>query len=94
MSTYEIMTIAKVSLGEDGARKVGNAVKDQVTTLGGKVLNSDFWGKRKTAYPLEKDTEAFYEVSTFELDSSKISKMKTKLNLIEGLTRYLITAQK
>lgn len=93
MAIYELMTIAKVSLGEDGARKVSNDVKDLISSLNGKVLNSDFWGKRKLAYEIKHDTEAFYEVMTFDSDGSVLSKLKSKMNLLEGLVRYLITAK-
>ncbi len=94
MQKYEIMTIASVSLGETGATKVTNEVKDLISHSGGKVLNSDNWGKRKFAYQIGQDTEGYYEVISFELDKSKVEKLKPKLNLVEGLVRYLITAQK
>lgn len=93
MQKYEIMTIAAVSLGETGATKVTNDVKDLISANGGKVLNSDSWGKRKFAYQIGQDTEGYYDVISFELDKSKVEKLKPKLNLVEGLVRYLVSAQ-
>ena len=86
------MTIANISLGEDGARDVSNKIKDMISGLKGKVLNSDFWGKKKFAYEINKMYEGFYEVIEFEVEPKELDEFKKQLNLQEGLLRYLITA--
>lgn len=92
MKQYEIMTITKVGLGEDGARSVSNNVKDLITANKGKVLDSDFWGKRAFSYEINHETEGFYEVINFEVDPGHIPEIKTKLNILDGLIRYLVTS--
>jgi small subunit ribosomal protein S6 len=92
MKQYEIMTITNINLGEDGARDVSNKIKDLVTSMKGKVMDSDLWGKRSLAYEINKQTEGYYEIITFEIDSKKVNSIKQKLNLDDGLVRYLITA--
>lgn len=92
MKKYELMTIMKLSLGEDKARDVSNSIKDSISGLKGKILNSDFWGKRKFAYEINHDAEGFYEVIEFEVAPAAVSELKNKLNLQDGLVRYLITA--
>jgi len=82
----------KLSLGEDKAREVSNSIKDEISKLKGKIINSDFWGKRKFAYEINRDTEGFYEVVQFEVEPQSVSELKNKLNLQDGLVRYLITA--
>lgn len=91
MKKYEIMTITNIDLGEDGARDLSNELKDTISSLKGKVLDSDFWGKRKFAYKIKNKTEGFYEVIDFELEPSELEAFKKKLNLQEQLVRYLIT---
>ena len=92
MKKYEIMTICDLSLGEDGARDISNKVKDLISTGKGKVLDSDFWGKRTFSYEINHQKEGYYEVINFELDQKSLAEFKQKLNLINGLVRYLITA--
>ena len=92
MKKYELMTIMKLSLGEDKAREVSNSIKDLISKLKGKIINSDFWGKRKFAYEINRDTEGFYEVIQFEISPTEVQEFKNKLNLQDGLVRYLITA--
>lgn len=91
MKKYELMTITNINLGEDGARDLSNDIKDIISSLKGKVLDSDFWGKRKFAYKIKGQTEGFYEVIEFEIVPSELNVFKKKLNLQEQLVRYLIT---
>jgi small subunit ribosomal protein S6 len=93
MRNYEIMTITKKSLGEEGFSLVSGLIKETIEKNGGNITNSYDWGKRKFAYKMDNDTEGFYEVLNFDLNPAKLSAVKTKLSLIEGLVRYLITAQ-
>ncbi len=92
MAKYELMTITQTSLGEDGARKISNTIKDLITANKGKILDTDVWGKRTFAYEIKNETEGYYEIIYFELDTGNMSKLKQKLNLLNGLVRYLITA--
>ena len=89
---YELITIAKISLGEEGAQNLSNTIKDELTSQKAKIINSDFWGKRKFAYEIKHDSEGFYEVIEFELSSEKVDALKGKLNFMEDLVRYLVTA--
>jgi small subunit ribosomal protein S6 len=93
MKQYELMTIYKNEVGDDGAKDLSKKVQDTVTSLSGKVVKNDFWGKRKFAYEIKHNKEGYYDVFALETeDSSFAEKLKGKLNLLNGLVRYLITA--
>lgn len=93
MNTYELMTMVHGSKGEENAKKISQDIQKQITSLGGKLVNENFWGKRKLAYKIKLELEAFYDVMEFEMNSSDISKFKSNLNLMDSLIRYLITAK-
>ena len=93
MKQYEIMNIYKLELGEEGAKELSSKVQENIDSNGGKVTASNFWGKRKFAYEKKKQREGFYEVINFEMDPLKLKKFETKLKLMNGVFRYLITAQ-
>jgi small subunit ribosomal protein S6 len=93
LNSYEIMTIADVALGEGGAKDLSTKIGGEITALGGKVLGTKFWGKRKFAYEIKHATEGYYDVIEFELDGSAVDKLRSKLNLMEGLVRYLISSR-
>lgn len=93
MKQYEIMTIYKADLDEQGAKDLSSKVQETITTAGGKVLSSNFWGKRRFAYEIKHQKEGYYDVINFEIDLSKLKKFESKLGLMTGIVRYLITAQ-
>lgn len=93
MKKYELMTIIKASLNEEDAGKVAKSVKDLISSLNGNVVDTLVWGKRKFSYKINNEKEGFYEVTQFEVDPQNMPKFKGKLNLIDGLVRYLILAQ-
>lgn len=91
---YEIMTIYKAALGDQGSKDLSSKLQEMITSFGGKVLEQNFWGRRKLSYEIKHDTEGYYDVIVFELEPSAVTKFKGKLNLLSGLVRYLVTAQK
>lgn len=93
MKQYELMTIYKISLGEESAKKISSNIAALVVSLGGSVVESNFWGKRKFAYEIKPDKEGFYDVATIKLSPEKIETLKTKMSLMTEVIRYLVTAK-
>jgi small subunit ribosomal protein S6 len=93
MKPYEVMTIYKIDLGDQAARDLSSKTQELITSMEGKIVKAQFWGKRRFAYEIKGKQEGYYDVINFELDPAKISKFKSKLNMLNGLLRYLITAQ-
>lgn len=90
MKKYELMSIIKGKLSEESARSLSNSNKDLVSVNGGKILNGNFWGKRKFAYEIKGQTEGWYDVIQFEGNEVGISKIKEKFNVLDDLVRYLL----
>lgn len=93
MKNYEVMTISKKALGEEGFETVSGLVKEAIAKVGGEVTNATPWGRRKFAYKIENETEGFYEVIEFSILPSKLDALNNRFSLIEGLQRYLVTAK-
>jgi small subunit ribosomal protein S6 len=93
MKPYEVMTIYKIDLGDQAARDLSSKTQELITSMEGKVAKTQFWGRRRFAYEIKGKQEGYYDVINFEIDPTKISKFKSKLNMLNGLLRYLITAQ-
>lgn len=89
---YELMTIIKIELGEEKAKEASKKVQELIVSLGGKVLKSSFWGKRKLAYEVKHQTDGFYDVINFEINAEKVSTLNAKLKLLPEVLRYLVTA--
>lgn len=92
MHNYELMTIAKSSLTDDKAKQVSKEIQDFVVSKKGIVTKSDYWGKRKLAYEVDGFKEGYYDVIRFEYDPAEVSKLKSKIGLMDNVLRYLVTS--
>ena len=86
------MSIYDDELGEESSQKLSEEIKSLITSLGGMVVSSNFWGKRKFAYEINHKEEGYYDIIKFDMDKSKSSDFRKKLNVMDSLVRYLITA--
>lgn len=87
MKTYEITFITK----EDVKDK---PVKDILTGLDGKILNTSSIGEKQFAYKIKKLDRGFYSTVLFDIEPEKSSDLNKKLSLTEDILRFLIVAKK
>lgn len=90
---YELLFFASVA-NEDKIGSIKRELTETLENLGGKLLG-DFTdiGKRKLAYPIKRDTHAFYSWVRFELDDesrSNIPEINKRFSLNDKITRHLI----
>jgi len=90
MHQYEIAVLYHPDLEIDldkATAKVEKIFKDN----GGKLVNTDNWGKRKLAYPIKKQDHAVYVFYIAELSAENVRKVEGTLNITDEVIRFLIT---
>lgn len=90
MAQYEIAVLYHPDLEVD-LTKAEERVKKIFTSNDGKVTNTDNWGKRKLAYPINKEEYAVYVFYTVEMPGENVQKVESTLNITDEVIRYLIT---
>lgn len=60
MRTYELMYIVDPRVPEDEAVALSDSVKELVKANGGTITRDEAWGRRKLAYPIDKQNEGRY----------------------------------
>lgn len=90
MSKYEVAVLYHPDLEVD-LSKAEERVKKIFTDVGGKVIETDNWGKRKLAYPIKKREHAVYVFYTVEMPGEVVNKVEYTLNITDEVIRYLIT---
>jgi small subunit ribosomal protein S6 len=89
MNQYEIAVLYHPSLEVD-LTKAEERVKKIFTDNGGKVTDTDNWGKRKLAYPIKKEEHAVYVFYKVDLPGEGVKKVESTLNITDEVIRYLI----
>ncbi|PIE54847.1 MAG: 30S ribosomal protein S6 [Dethiosulfovibrio peptidovorans] len=91
MRPYEMMVLLEPDLEDHSAELDG--IKEVIAKLGGTAGKVDVWGKRRLAYPIEKRTEGYYALISFDLDPTQQKELARLLGLRPGMVRNLVIRQ-
>lgn len=90
MSQYEVAVLYDPGLEID-LEKASSRVEKIIADNGGKITNTDNWGKRKLAYPIKKQETAIYVFYTVEMPGESVKKIESTLNITDEVIRFLVT---
>lgn len=90
MSQYEIAVLYDQGLEVD-LEKATSKVEKIIADNGGNITETDNWGKKKLAYPINKQDFAIYVFYTVEMPSESVNKINGILNITDEVVRFLIT---
>ena len=90
MNQYEIAVLYHPDLEVD-LSKAEEKVTKIITDNGGKVVNTDNWGKRKLAYSIKGNEHAIYVFYTVDMPGAGVQKVESTLNITDEVIRFLIT---
>jgi small subunit ribosomal protein S6 len=92
MNNYETVFILNPVLSEDQAK---DAVEKFVKVLkkgNAEILNTEQWGLKKLAYPINKKSTGFYNLIEFTADPTVIDSLETEYRRDESVMRFLTIA--
>jgi small subunit ribosomal protein S6 len=90
LNQYEIAILYDPGLEVD-LEKASSRVEKIFTDNGAKIVNTDNWGKRKLAYPIQKHETAVYVFYMLEIPPQNVRKIESTLNITDEVIRFLIT---
>jgi len=91
MNNYELMVIFTPVLSEDEFKAAQKKFSDLITAAGGEIVNSNPWGLKSLAYPIQKKTTGIYWVAEFTAQPDFNEKLKIQLLRDEQVLRHMIT---
>ena len=91
MNNYELMVIFTPVLSEDEFKSAQRKFSDLITDNGGELVNSNPWGLKSLAYPIQKKTTGIYWVAEFTGLSDFNEKLKIQLLRDEQVLRFMVT---
>ena len=91
MAHYESMYIVHPALETGRLKDLILSVESILKELGGTTLTIEAWGKKKLAYPINKEKYGMYVLFQFEADGSKNKEFNTTLDHNTNILAYLTT---
>lgn len=89
---YETMLVISLRNGEDGVKALVEKFKAMIEA-NGTIETVDEWGKRKLAYEIQDETEAYYVVFTYTAKPDFPAELDRVLKITDGILRSLITVK-
>ncbi|MBI2872347.1 MAG: 30S ribosomal protein S6 [Chloroflexi bacterium] len=90
LRNYELVAVLKPDMDDERVGAALERVKSFVSDRGGSVDGEELWGRRKLAYPIQKQNEGIYFLTRFTLEPPHAKELERSLNLSEEVMRHLI----
>ena len=91
MQKYEAMVVISTKQEEDVIKGLVEKFKSLIEE-NGTLVSVDEWGKKRLAYMINKETEGYYVLYTFEAKPEFPAELSRRLKITEGLLRSMIIA--
>ena len=83
---YETVLVLSAKLGEEGSAELVEKFKALIAEHG-TVEGVDDWGKRRLAYPINKETEGYYTLINFESTPDSVPSSSRRTRVLQTLPR-------
>ncbi len=90
---YETVFILTPVLSDAQMKEAVEKFAKVLTDNGATIVNTEEWGLRKLAYPIQKKSTGFYSLIEFEADPTLIRKLETTFRRDERVLRWLTFRQ-
>ena len=86
---YETVIVTSAKLGEEGSAELVNRFKALIAEHG-TVESVDDWGKRRFAYPIQKQTEGYYTLINFQSNPEFTAELDRRYQITDGILHTII----
>ena len=89
MRTYDVLLIVDPRLTDEEVAQLGGRLQEALVTLGGEVVSSDDWGRRRLVFELRKQREGHYLLLQVRAIPTVVREYERQLKLNESVLRFL-----
>ncbi len=89
MNQYETVFILTPVLSDVQMKEAADKVKNLLVELGAEIINTEDWGLKTLAYPIQKKTSGFYQMIEFKAEPTVIAKVELQMRRDERIIRFL-----
>jgi small subunit ribosomal protein S6 len=89
LRTYDVLLIVDPRLTDEEVAQLGGRLQEALVTLGGEVVSSDDWGRRRLVFELRKQREGHYLLLQVRATPTVMREYERQLKLNESVLRFL-----
>jgi small subunit ribosomal protein S6 len=88
--TYELVYIVTPDATEEQIAAIHEQVEQTTQKMGGSLVKTDNWGRRKLAYEIQHQKEGVYILETIEGSGELMKELDRRLKVVDQVLRQLI----
>ncbi len=86
---YELVFITPDAFPDQSVRELTEKVQGLIEKGGGKMIRTDYWGRRTLAYEIQRNRRGYYVLLVFAGPGSMIAEIERNLKINENIIRFL-----
>lgn len=86
---YETTFITRAEMTDDNLKTLRERLTALVGTFGGELVEHEDWGKRRLAYPIQKENRGHYTYMVYTGKPGVVSEFERTLRIQDHVIRYL-----
>ena len=89
MRQYETMVLLSPELTDETVDEKISGFENKVTEGGGEILNVERWGKKRLAYPIQRQRHGIYFIVTYHSEPEVVADIERDMRIDEETWRYM-----
>ena len=85
---YEVIYVLAPNADNTEAERINAKVTEVVGNFGGKLLKLDNWGRRKLAYPIQRNTRGIFVYAKYVAKPGVVAEIERNLRIADSVLRY------
>lgn len=92
MQQYECAVVLSTTLSEEQTQEQVEQVKAWIAGTGATVSDIDLWGRKRLAYPINKQRDGYYVIYyfTLETEGARLTELERRFQTSEAVIRHLV----
>lgn len=86
---YESVVILNAALEDEQIDATLTRIQETLKTNGAEITDTEKWGRKRLAYPIQKSKSGYYTIFRFTAPSDLITELERIYRLDETIVRYL-----
>ena len=89
MALYEHIVLARQDVSPQQVEEMNAALSEVLTSNGGKVTKTEYWGLKSLSYRIRKNRKAHYTLINIDAPPAAVAEMERQEGINEDILRFL-----
>lgn len=88
-NNYETLVLLSPELAEENRKGILDLLTSIVAREGGSMVETDDWGLRQLAYPVQKQTRGYYVRLVYDAPGNLVAELERNIRITDGIFKFM-----